>query len=63
MLTFYKLTDDEIRALAAGGSLRLAIMGTRHPVIQLNVMGPNATTALGLVPDGDLGGVCEITSF
>lgn len=60
MLTFYKLTDDEIRALAAGGSLRLGIMGTGHPVITLSVMGPKATEAIQLTPKGDLGGVCEI---
>ena len=60
MVTFYKLTDDDIRALAQGGSLRLRIMGSGHPVIGMNVMGPNATEAIGLVPKGDLGGVCEL---
>ena len=60
MLTFYKLTDDEIRALAQGGSLRLGIMGVQHPVIQMHVIGPKATAEIGLVPKGDLGGVCEI---
>lgn len=56
----FQLSADEIRALAAGGSLRLGIVGQeQHPVFQMSVLGPRLTAMANLQPQGDLGGVIE----
>lgn len=57
--TLFKLTDEEIAALAAGGVLRLGIVGMRqHPVFNMAVLGPGTVGRIGIDPQGDLGGVC-----
>ena len=56
--TVYKLSDEEIAALAAGGLLRLGIIGmTKHPVFSLGVFGPVGASNIGAIPTGDLGGL------
>ena len=57
----YQLSDDEIRALAGGGVLRLGIVGYgAHPVFQLHVLSPEIAAAANLRPQGDLGDVVNL---
>ena len=55
--TLFKLSDEEIEGLKAGGVLRLGIVGMRqHPVFNLAVLGPNITERVGIDPQGELAG-------
>ncbi len=61
MYSVFKLSHDEICALAAGGVLRLGIVGMRaHPVFNLGVLSPEVVADAGVVPRGELGGVIEM---
>lgn len=56
--TLFKLSDNEIAALAAGGLLRLGIVGMKHhPVFNIGVFGAVAASTIDAIPMGDLGGL------
>jgi len=55
--SFYKPTEADIDALRRGGALRLGIMGTSHPVINLGVFSPELTEELGAKDGFDMGPV------
>ncbi|MEV4934600.1 hypothetical protein [Sphingobium sp. LSP13-1-1.1] len=38
MYSVWRPTPDELAALAAGGAIRLGIMGTAHPVVNMAVL-------------------------
>lgn len=60
MYSVYRLSKDEIDALAAGGLLRLGIVGMKaHPVFQLGVIGPKTAALVNAKSEGDLGDVIE----
>ena len=57
--SFYEPTAADIEAFSKGGVLRLGIMGTSHPVINLSVFGPKLTEELGATEGFDMGPVIE----
>lgn len=60
--SFYKPTEEEIAAFKEGGVLRLGIMGTLHPVINMAVFGPSITKELNYEEGFEMGPVIERTS-
>lgn len=59
MYSFYRPTSDDIAAFLAGGVIRLGIMGTGHPVINLSTFGPKVTAELKAREGFDMGPVIE----
>lgn len=57
MYSVYKPTPEDMAALAAGGCIRLGIMGNSHPVFQLGVLGPETTARADVEPVWDMGPV------
>ncbi|MBH1992477.1 MAG: hypothetical protein I8H86_06280 [Sphingomonadaceae bacterium] len=55
MYSVYQPTPADLEALNAGGSIRLGIMGDRHPVFQLCVLTPGSRKQAQLEPMWDLG--------
>lgn len=59
MFSFYRPTEEEIAAFLNGGVLRLGIMGSTHPVINMAVFGPTLSKELGCREGFDMGPVLE----
>lgn len=57
--SFYKPTEEDLEAFRKGGVIRLGIMGTSHPVLNLGVFGPKITLELNAKEGFDMGPVIE----
>ena len=56
MFTFFKPSTAELEALAAGGVIRLGIVGMRqHTVFNLGVLTSGTAEMVAMTPDGSLG--------
>jgi hypothetical protein len=55
--SFYKPTVEDLEALLQGGVLRLGIMGTTHPVLNLGIFSPELTSQLNAKEGFDMGPV------
>lgn len=53
MYSVWRPTAEELAALQAGGALRLGIMGSSHPVINMAVVTPDVCQQAGVmeIPD------------
>lgn len=59
LYSLYKPTEEEVLALAEGGSLRLGILGGGHPVINMAVLGPKLTGECKAAEGFDMGPIIE----
>lgn len=57
--SFYRPNAEDLAAINAGGVLRLGIMGTSHPVLNMAVFGPKLTKDLNLKEGFEMGPVIE----
>ncbi len=57
--SFYRPTQEEIDQLMVGGALRLGIMGTSHPVLNMAVFSAELTQDLNAKEGFDMGPIIE----
>lgn len=57
--SFYRPSAEDMEALNNGGIIRLGIMGTVHPVLNMCVMGPKITDEIDPSFGFDMGPVVE----
>lgn len=55
MYSFYQPTPEDLKALNAGGALRLGVLGNAHPVLRMCAVEADLCDAINIVPMDDLG--------